>query len=92
MPIVDHSIADWDTLGLNFASVLKDVPASAYPGQSQEELTAMLREQITQALAESTGQGCKLLKSSLLSHKLIAIAFAEPIFCMHCFHVRVHYF
>lgn len=51
----DKSAADWDTLGLNFAKVFEHVPQSAHLERSQEELVAMMREQLMQAHAESSG-------------------------------------
>lgn len=65
---VDHSAADWDTLGLNFTSLFAHVPASAHPGPGQDAVVAMLREQLTQALgadavaAEGESYGAYLMK------------------------------
>ena len=48
---VDPSIADWDTLGLNFEKVLQNVPASAFQERTKEVLVPLLRDQLTQAQA-----------------------------------------
>lgn len=60
---VDHSAADWDTLGLNFATLFEHVPPSAHPGQTQDEVVTMLREQLTEALGadSAAGEGADLL-------------------------------
>jgi hypothetical protein len=54
---VDHTAADWDSLGLNFDALFKHVPDSAHPGQSQEEVVTILREQLTQALGKEATEG-----------------------------------
>jgi hypothetical protein len=55
--VVDHTAADWDGLGLNFDALFKHVPDSAHPGQSQEEVVTILREQLTQALGKEATEG-----------------------------------
>jgi len=52
---VDPTVADWDTLGLNFEKVLEGVPASAFQDRRKDELVPLLRDQLTQAHAQAAG-------------------------------------